>query len=222
MPMKNKSQSMFFVIMLLIALLIGFQLARTGRLLALNWFFGIALGVVIHRSRFCFAGAFRDFFLFRDAALTRAMILVLATTTLGFAAIQFHAYLQGAPIPGKLYPAGLNTAAGAVLFGVGMVITGGCACSSLARLGEGFLLYTITFTGLLIGSLVGVFHYSFWKPILVEADPIFLPALLGWPAALTVQFALFGLIYYLVQSYEQQTISLFRRGSKCRNSFWMF
>lgn len=41
----------------------------------------------------------------------------------------------------------MNTVVGGIIFGIGMVIAGGCASGMLMRIGEGFEMHLITLVG---------------------------------------------------------------------------
>jgi uncharacterized membrane protein YedE/YeeE len=150
---------------------------------------GLALGFTFQRSRFCFAAAFRDFILFRSTEVARAVVLLLLLTSLGFTAAYFYSALNGLPITPHLRPAGLHTATGAAIFGIGMVIAGGCATGMLMRLGEGYVQQYGTLLGFLAGSLLGAWHRFFWLPVIEASPVVFLPAVFGWPLAVILQSA---------------------------------
>jgi len=171
---------------------------------ALLWLLGLALGFALHRSRFCVAAAFRDSVLFRDVGLARAVILALALSTLTFSVIQYTASTAGQPVPGNIYAISAATLVGAVLFGIGLVPAGGCACSTLLRLGEGHSRYLWTLLGLLTGSLAGASHFGWWEGLWGILPPIHLPAVIGWTATLTLQMALFSALALLLNWWEKK------------------
>lgn len=78
---------------LAVALMIGVGLV--GGSLAVYWLFGITFGVILQRSRLCFASAFRDLFLMRDGGNMRGVLAGLAVASVGFTLIEVHAV----PIP---------------------------------------------------------------------------------------------------------------------------
>ena len=113
--------------------------------------FGFIFGFVIQRSRFCFAACFRDIFLIRNTAQTRAVLLALFINTLGFTLVHF--LLDGdLAAAGHVYPVGLHTMVGGLLFGFGMVIAGSCVSGCLTRIGEGNLMQVVALLGILLGS----------------------------------------------------------------------
>ncbi|MFZ5815567.1 MAG: YeeE/YedE thiosulfate transporter family protein [Bacillota bacterium] len=183
-------------------LVIAWALQRVEARAAIPWLVGVGLGLALQRSRFCIAAAYRDALLFHDTGITRAVLLALSLTTLGFAAIQYQA--GGALPPGQLQPVSLGTLVGALLFGIGIVPAGGCACSTLLRLGEGHLRFLWTALGLVVGSLLGASHYAWWEGAAGSLPPVHLPALLGWPGALLLQAALLSALFWLALRWERR------------------
>ncbi|HEX5414067.1 MAG TPA: hypothetical protein VFZ25_00275, partial [Chloroflexota bacterium] len=82
------------IIALILAILIATTVANGG--LAVYWAFGITFGVILQRSRLCFASGFRDLFLLRDAGNLRSILAGIAVASLGFALIEARAV----PTPG--------------------------------------------------------------------------------------------------------------------------
>ena len=112
---------------------------------------GFFSGVIMHRSDYCMAGMFRDFFLFRRTFMLRTLFLLMV-----FAAILFELARQGGLLP--LYPFPLlysptpANVIGGFLFGVGMVLAGGCVVGTLYKIGAGSILSCVVFAGLVAGS----------------------------------------------------------------------
>ena len=59
-------------------------LAAVNATLAVMWLFGLAFGVILQRSRLCFASGFRDIFLMGDASTMRALAVAIGVATIGF------------------------------------------------------------------------------------------------------------------------------------------
>ena len=192
---KRVNQIPFGVILLISILGIGFFIASGSPKSALMWGFGVALGFTLQRSRFCFTASLRDPVLTGSTSLTKAVVIAIATASIGFAAIQFAAASKGSPIPGNISPAGIHTAVGAVMFGIGMVIAGGCASGTLMRVGEGFTMQMLALVFFIIGSLWGAKDFGWWLKQFAPAKGVFLPDILGWPMALLVQFGLLLAIF---------------------------
>lgn len=194
--------------------------------------FGFYAGYVMQRSRFCFAGAFRDPFLIKNTALARAVLLALFVTTTGFTAVNFLStshLLTG----GKIYPVGIHTVVGGVLFGFGMVIAGNCLSGCLVRLGEGYLMQWATLAGLIGGSIAGSGNLGWWNELSIARSPaVFLPGLTGWPLALLLQYALIGGLYCFALVLEHrppnlrqhfvQALEQFKPAAWFRQRYWPY
>lgn len=120
---------------------------------------GLAFGVVLHRSRFCFARVFRDPFMTGDASMTKATILMLLIAILGNALLianGSHSYYDA------LTPVfWIGAVLGGMIFAIGMIAAGGCASGALWRLGEGQVK-------LLIATFFFAWTSSWWKALLVK------------------------------------------------------
>ncbi|MCI1982486.1 MAG: YeeE/YedE family protein [Oscillospiraceae bacterium] len=176
------------------------------------WIVGIALGIVLRYSRFCFAAAFRDPFLTKNTGLMRALLLALMVSTTGFAVIQ-HRFLQAHPnagydaIPGRINSVGLHTVLGAFIFGIGMVLAGGCASGTLMRIGEGHALPWFTLVGFLIGTTLGAKDYPFWYGRIIQGSPVvYFPEYIGFGAAVLIQIAILVCLYWLARRYQDKTL----------------
>lgn len=103
---------------------------------------GFAIGFVMHRSRLCFARAFREPFVTAEGQMTKAVILALAVGV-PIAALLFRNKVIDpyVAIPATYW---IGSVVGGVLFGVGMVFGGGCASGSLWRMGEGHVKLWVT------------------------------------------------------------------------------
>ena len=167
---------------------------------ALMWIFGIALGFVLQKSRFCFTASMRDPSLTGSTSLTRAVLLAIGVATIGFAAIQYNSLEMGAGLIGDVAPWGLNTVAGAFMFGIGMVIAGGCASGTLMRVGEGFLLQILALVFFIVGSVWGAPDYGWWIQNFAQKG-VFLPNVFGWGFALVLQLGLLATAYFVARKY---------------------
>lgn len=206
---KNKKLSQIPVgLGLLIAIIgIGFFIENQQPKSALFWGLGVAAGFILQRSRFCFTAALRDPMLTGSTSLTKAVVIAIATATVGFASLQFTAAAKGAAIPGNIFPVGIHTVIGAVLFGIGMVIAGGCASGTLMRVGEGFLMQMLTLIFFIIGSLWGAKDFGWWSIKFMPEKGIFLPEVLGWPLATVLQFALLLTIFILADWFGNRRLN---------------
>ena len=106
-------------------------LSRGKALLGGYLLFGLVFGIILQRSGFCITASFRDLFITGGGGLARGMIVALIVAMLGFSVLNE----RGIRDPFVL-PLGWRTFAGGYIFGLGMVIAGGCATGTLFRIGE--------------------------------------------------------------------------------------
>jgi len=201
----KKNQIPFGLLMVLFIVIVAIALNGKSSTLAFFWITGTAFGFILQKGRFCFTASMRDPYLTGGTSLTRAVIIALAVTTIGFTAIKYGYANQGLPIPGMSYvaPISLATFIGAFIFGVGMVVAGGCASGTLMRVGEGFFMNALALVFFVVGSLIGAHDYGWWKEHFISKAPsIFLPDYLGWMGAVILQLLVLLLLYYIAEKYE--------------------
>ena len=128
-----------FLVILGFYLYSSLNLAQKGGVL----FLGALIGFTMHRSRFCFVRAFRCPFMTGEAEMVKAVALSLMIYASGTAIVKWS-YLQD-PSMGIYHNFWFGSFAGGVLFGVGMLFSGGCGSSTLWRMGEGHVKLFLTF-----------------------------------------------------------------------------
>ncbi len=204
---KKKNQLPIAIIVLLVIVAVGIWLSLSGDNLVLYWMIGIAFGFILQRSRFCFTASMRDPYLTGSTSVTRAVLIAFAITTIAFTAIKYGHFVNYGTIPGQSYvaPVSVATAIGSFMFGIGMVIAGGCASGTLMRVGEGFWMQVISLFFFIVGSLLGALNYGWWeRTFIVSAPRIFLPDYLGWIGGLLCNLALIAIIYVLAHKWENR------------------
>ncbi len=182
---------------LVVAVGVLFLAQRVEARLALYWALGLGVGIVLQRGRLCFAGAFRDLFLMRNGTMMRAIIVGLALMAPAFALIEARAVPQpsfGALAAGAhVVPLGLNLAVGGLLFGIGMVVAGGCVSGTLYRIGEGYLASWASLLGILLGLSLAAHTWNAWYAWTIQSAPLgWLPTSLGYGGALVVTWVALG------------------------------
>ncbi|EOC99302.1 YeeE/YedE family protein [Caldisalinibacter kiritimatiensis] len=216
----KKSQMPLGIAFLVGVIIIEMLLYNISAKLGLFWLTGICFGFILQKSRFCFASAVRDPYLLGSTALTKAVLIAFAITTIGFTAIKSSAYSNGLPIPGQNYvvPISFATAIGAFMFGIGMVITGGCASSTLMRSGEGFILQLISLFFFIVGSLLGAHNFLWWKTnFIMHGKSIFLPDIFGWLGAVIIQLLIIGALYILANKLTNGKCLIIKRDFNLRD-----
>src|SRR5512138_2551917 len=94
--------------------------------------FGFIYGMCLQYGRFCFASAFRDLF----AVGVPRMVVGIMIASVFFAFVSSFVTATGFSTF-HASPSGLFSMVAGVVFGVGMVLSGGCASGSLYKTGEG-------------------------------------------------------------------------------------
>lgn len=152
---------------------------------------GVAAGFVMHRADFCIAGIFRDLFLFRRRTMLYALVLLVVCLVPFFELTRLLGWIR---YPFPLFgPPSLSNLFGGMLFGIGMVLAGGCVVGSLYRLGSGSSLAATVVLGLIVGSLLYMELDAWWsgiaKALSLGTKAVTLPQLIGvppWLASLMV------------------------------------
>ena len=157
---EKKNQIWAFVItgLLVLISLIYYKANVYYMYLVVYIWFGVAYGMMLQYGRFCFASASRDLF---AAGVPRMAVGILV-------ALIFFSIIQAtlaATNMSTFHPApfGIHTLISGVIFGVGMVLAGGCASGSLYKIGEG--------NGTSILSILGI---SFGQAMFVDVGGPFL------------------------------------------------
>ncbi|MBI2817691.1 MAG: YeeE/YedE family protein [Acidobacteria bacterium] len=166
---------------------------------------GVLLGTVLQRSRFCLVRAFRDPFLDGNSEMTRVAALSLAISAIGFAILKsadlrpatafvFASFWKGSLV-------------GGAIFGLGMVLAGGCGAGALWRAGEGHIKLWCALMGFAFASAVAwrVLEQGGWLSRLGTA--VFLPDVSGWPLALAATLAVLA-IWYVLAAWNERTRSV--------------
>jgi len=125
---------------------------------------GASAGFLMHRSGFCLVCPFRDLFLFRSAFLARNLLLAVVTSMVLFEGARRLGLLPFYPFPMLGFPS-VSHLVGGVVFGVGMVIAGGCVVGVLYKMGAGNLVAATAFLGLLAGSAVYAEIHPAWSVV---------------------------------------------------------
>jgi len=176
---------------------------------------GFAIGFIMHRSRICFARAFREPFVTGEGEMTKAVILALAIG-LPLAALLFQKKVIDpyVAIPATFW---IGSLLGGVIFGIGMIFAGGCASGSLWRMGEGHLklwvsMFFFAWTGSTASALFKKFDLT---SIIEDTDDAFERTHLGFQAYMPDMFSSWGttfllsgallLLWYVLVRYNEST-----------------
>lgn len=203
---KKKNQLPLGMLSLVVIIALGIALGAQSATLAFFWFTGTIFGFILQRARFCFTASMRDPYLTGGTSLTKAVLLALAVTSIGFWAIKYGAFSRGLPIPGQSFvvPISIATAVGGIIFGVGMVISGGCASGTLMRVGEGFTMQMLSIFFFVVGSLIGAAHFGWWtENVILHGRSVFLPDVFGWLGSIVVQLLTIALLWIAADKFAK-------------------
>ena len=118
---------------------------------------GLAFGFALQRGRFCMNSAFRDIIVLKEYTLLKAVGLAILIQMVAFAALDMAGVITISP---NTFFWGANMLGGFV-FGIGMVVAGGCASGITYRFGEGMVGAMSAVLGLILVGLMttmGAFH----------------------------------------------------------------
>lgn len=105
---------------------------------------GALLGFVMQRGRFCLTGGFRDMYIAKDNRMFYALLIAISIQSVGVYALIQTGIIQ---FNAGAFP-WAATIIGSFIFGIGIILAGGCATGTWYRAGEG-----------LIGSWIALFGY---------------------------------------------------------------
>ncbi|HBG93302.1 MAG: hypothetical protein A3J81_06775 [Nitrospirae bacterium RIFOXYB2_FULL_43_5] len=120
---------------------------------------GAIFGFILQRGRFCMNSAFRDTIFIKEFALFHAYLLALVVMLIGSNALNdmdiIHLKAQ------SFYP--LANIIGGYVFGLGIVLAGGCGSGIIYRMGEGQLASWFAVFGFFLG--IGATTNGILKPL---------------------------------------------------------
>ncbi|MDO4901627.1 YeeE/YedE family protein [Actinomyces sp.] len=142
---------------------------------------GGVLGLILQRGRFCITGAFRDLWVSGSWRWMTAFLLAVAVQAVGVTLLTS----TGAITPEVPTLSVVATAAGSLLFGVGIVLAGGCATGTYYRAGEGLVgswFALIAYAVTAAASKTGVLEpLTTWVKGLWATELTTIPATFGLP-----------------------------------------
>lgn len=170
--------------------------------------FGFGFGFLIQKGQVCFTSAFRDLWLTGRGTTAKAIVWGLVVQTLITAVF----LAKGMP-PKVIWWAGPGALLGGVLFGVGIVIAGGCETGWMYRAMEGQVQFLVVGLGNVIGATILTIAWDpFVFPSLVEPFPrIDLAKLYGIPIALALTIGMLLVLYIWVDWKQHSKTGLLTR-----------
>lgn len=163
--------------------------------------FGAAFGILIERGQICFTSAFRDLWISGRATMTKAIILGMAISSVATLIIILVYGLD--PITKIAAP---STFVGGLLFGLGIVMAGGCETGMMYRLMEGQIVFLPVFIGNILGATALAYawdHLGVYNLLVKSGSPINLITTMGPTAALIVTLLVLG-VAFAIAAYWQK------------------
>lgn len=163
--------------------------------------FGVGFGVVLQRSRFCLVRAFREPFLSGESEHARAAALALTVSMIGFSILKATDLKDATE---WVFPSfWLGALLGGSLFGIGMVMAGGCGAGSIWRAGEGHVKLWVALLFFALGASAMRLLLIRLELLRALGSALFLPHLVGWGGAVWSVVALMA-AWHLLAAWNEQ------------------
>jgi uncharacterized membrane protein YedE/YeeE len=168
-------------------------------------FFGFLIGFVMHRARFCFVRAFRCPFMTGEAEMVKVVAMSLMIYGMGSAVIKW-AWIKDQMI-GVYHPFFLGSLGGGLIFGVGMILAGGCASSTLWRIGEGHLKLVLTLIGFALSNALASKAIAALNLTEKLGRGLFMPEVFTWQMTIPL-FIIFFVLWAFIAIWNEETEKL--------------
>lgn len=164
---------------------------------------GIAFGLIIQRARFCFVRCFRDPFMTGEGEMARAVAYSTAIGIIGFAALKWTG-LRGEDVY-ITQTFWFGSLVGGVIFGFGMLLSGGCGSGSVWRAGEGHVK-------LMVAVVFFALTNSLFKTLMNSSEGLkkligfrfYLPDYIGYAWTVILLLLVFA-VYALAATWNEET-----------------
>ncbi|MBM4441969.1 MAG: YeeE/YedE family protein [Candidatus Rokubacteria bacterium] len=180
---RTATQPWLGVLVVALVLVLPFVYAQVGHgPRGLFLVFGAVFGFIFQRSRLCLVRAFREPFMTGDGEHTRASAIAVVVAMLGFAILKFTDLKDRGE---WVFPAaGAGALLGGLIFGIGMVLAGGCGSGSIWRVGEGQMKLVAAVVTFALGASLTRIALTATGLQQKLGVAVFLPAWLGWAGAI--------------------------------------
>ena len=163
--------------------------------------FGLIIGVIMQRTRFCFVRAFREPFMTGHADATKAVAIAVVISTVGFTWLKWSDIKDWDVFVRDSF--WLGSLLGGFIFGIGMSLAGGCASGALWRAGEGHIKLWVAIACFALSA-------SYFRVWLTDSgrverlgEAVFLPDYIGWEMALGAVVVLMA-IWYVCMTWNER------------------
>lgn len=170
------------------------QLLGSDGKISLLFGIGIGLGVTLYHTTFGFTSAYRHAILGKDISGITAQLIMLAAAMLLFAPILAQGTVFGHGVTGAVAPVSISMAFGALIFGIGMQLAGGCGSGTLFTAGGGNFRMVLVLAFFCAGGFWASLDLDWWQR-LPGVGSVSLGERLGWGPAVVLQLAALGMVY---------------------------
>lgn len=200
-PVRSDLTTSFLTVLgtLAAALVIQHEISSKQAVLFL---IGIALGFSLLHAMFGFTGGWRRWAREGRSIGLRAQILLVAGTSIIFFPVLGQLF-EGVRASGAFGPVGVSVAVGALIFGIGMQLGGGCGSGTLFTVGGGHVKMLATLVFFITGATLGSAHLGWWLS-LPNMGKVSLIDKLGWQGALILQVAALAAMYAVAVALERR------------------
>jgi len=165
---------------------------------------GIGLGVSLYHASFGFTGGWRNFIEHRESSSLRAQIIMLGLAVILFSFfIGSNSWIYHGKMIGAIAPVSVSVVVGSFMFGLAMQLAGGCGSGTLFTASSGNGKMAITLVFFMIVSLVGTYHFDFWKS-LPSFGGVSLMTEFGKVNSVLLQLSVLILLYYFIYKSDQK------------------
>lgn len=199
---QNKSRQPMLAIILAIIFIAIIARYFTNDLTKLAWagVFGWIFGWLIEKGQICFTSAFRDLWISGRTTILKALIVGMAIQAIG------TAYFIAQGTPAKVMWAGPSVVIGGLLFGIGIVIAGGCETGWMYRAMEGQVHFWFVGIGNIIGAtvLTLVWDHGVYQTLVAPFPKVDLVKTFGWLGAFAIVYGFLLLLYLFARYMEKK------------------
>ncbi|MEM1560143.1 MAG: YeeE/YedE thiosulfate transporter family protein [Ignisphaera sp.] len=193
---------MLLIPLIALGILVAYY-AIVGSYMVGGMLMGTIVGIVLQRSRLCFATAFRDLFNGpenrRALDIHKGIAVAILVGSVGVFALKYMGIRD--PMI-SVSPVHVTNVLGGLIFTFGSIVAGGCASGVLWRAGEGHMKSWIAILSTVLAYPI---FASLLRPLTSSFPRVFLPAVVGWIGSFVAMLIFIAayttVIYYLEYRY---------------------
>lgn len=171
---------------------------------ALLYIIGALLGLTLYHASFGFTGSWRRMLVEKRGHGIRAQMLMIGIAAIAMFPLLAQGSFSGQALVGATAPIGISVLVGAIIFGLGMQLGGGCGSGTLFTVGGGSARMLVTLIFFIIGAVVGSAHLPWWLQ-LPSMPATSIGQVLGVPAGIAVTLAGLALVAAFTIWIERRT-----------------